>query len=155
LKTNAARICEQLGIRYRLVEYPSGEEHQTAAEVAALVGLPPERVFKTLVARGERAGVILVCLPASTEVDLKKLAVAAGDKRVELVDLAEVQPLTGYVRGGVSPLGTRRRLPVFIDETVLCWDEISLSAGARGTQILLAPDDLIRATEATPADLTA
>lgn len=153
-KTNAARICEQLGIPYRLAEYPVGEEHLSAAEVAALIGQPAEQVFKTLVARGDRTGVLLACLPAPVELDLKKLAAASGNKRVELVDLAEVQPLTGYVRGGVSPLGARRPFPVFIDETVEMWDEISVSAGQRGTQLLIAPAGLVRAVEATLADLT-
>jgi Cys-tRNA(Pro)/Cys-tRNA(Cys) deacylase len=106
--------------------------------------MPPEQVFKTLVARGDRAGVALACIPANTELDLKALAAASGNKKVELVAMKEVLGLTGYVRGGVSPVGTRKPYPLYLDETADIWDTISVSAGIRGCQMLLNPADLAR-----------
>ncbi len=115
--------------------------------------MPPEQVFKTLVARGDRTGVFLACIPANTELDLKSAAAASGNKKVELVGLKEVLPLTGYVRGGVSPLGSKKAYPLFLDETAELWDVISVSAGVRGTQMLVAPADLVRTAGATLADI--
>jgi Cys-tRNA(Pro)/Cys-tRNA(Cys) deacylase len=113
-----------------------------------MIGMPPEQVFKTLVARGDRSGVLMACIPANAELDLKALAAASGNKKVELVAVKEVLGLTGYIRGGVSPVGTRKPYPFFVDETVDLWDEISVSAGIRGCQMILAPDDLSRVTAA-------
>jgi Cys-tRNA(Pro)/Cys-tRNA(Cys) deacylase len=149
MKTNAARQLDQLGIRYELREYEVAEEHLDAATVAAKVGLPPEQVFKTLVARGDSTGVMMAVIPANAELDPKALARLSGDRRVELVPLKEVQPLTGYVRGGVTALGLKRPLPVWVEETIELFDVISVSAGVRGTQILLAPADYLRAVGAT------
>ena len=143
-KTNAARILDQAGVRYELRHYPVDEEHLSAPEVAAAVGMPPEQVFKTLVARGERTGVMLACIPAKTELDLKALAAASGNKKVELVPVKEVLSLTGYVRGGVSPVGTKKPYLVYLDESAELWDVISVSAGIRGCQMLLPPADLVR-----------
>jgi Cys-tRNA(Pro)/Cys-tRNA(Cys) deacylase len=143
-KTNAVRLLEQAGIRYELREYEVDEADLSAPHVAEAIGLPPEQVFKTLVARGDRTGVILACIPGNSELDLKALASASGNKKVELVPVKEVLPLTGYVRGGVSPVGTRRAYPIFLDETADLWDVISVSAGVRGAQMLVAPDDLAR-----------
>ncbi len=148
MKTNAARILDQFGIPYELRTYHHDSEDLTAEGVAAKIGLPPERVFKTLVARGERSGVCLAVIPGNSELDLKALAGATKDKRVELVPLKEVLPLTGYVRGGVTALGCRRPYPVYADETVELWDTISVSAGQRGTQILLSPVAYLRVTKA-------
>ena len=147
-KTNAARLLDAAGVHYELREYQVDENDLSAPHVAAMIGMPPEQVFKTLVARGDRTGVLMACIPANTELDLKALAAASGNKKVELVAMKEVLPLTGYIRGGVSPVGTRKPYPLFLDETADIWDIISVSAGIRGCQMLLAPDDLARATAA-------
>ena len=147
-KTNAARILDRAGIAYELLEYAVDQSDLSAPHVAAAVGLPPEQVFKTLVARGDRSGVVLAVIPASAELGLKALAAASGNKNIDLVPLKEVLVLTGYIRGGVSPIGTRKPYPVFLDETAELWDQIAVSAGRRGCQLLLAPADLIRITEA-------
>jgi Cys-tRNA(Pro)/Cys-tRNA(Cys) deacylase len=147
-KTNALRILDTAGVRYQLKEYKVDESDLSAPHVAEAIGMPPEQVFKTLVARGDRTGVLLACIPANTELDLKALAAASGNKRVELVAMKEVLPLTGYIRGGVSPLGMRKPYPLYLDETADLWDIISVSAGLRGCQMLLAPGDLARAVDA-------
>jgi len=148
MKTNAARILDRAGIAYELREYAVDESDLSAPHVAAAIGLPAEQVFKTLVARGDRSGVVLAVIPASAELDLKGLAAASANKSIDLVPLKEVLPLTGYIRGGVSPVGTRKPYPVFVDETAELWDRIAVSAGRRGRQLLLAPAGLIRITEA-------
>jgi len=153
-KTNAARELDTLKINYRLQEYPVDEEHLDAVHVAQEVGMPPEQVFKTLCVRGDRTGVIFAVIPGNGELDLKKLARVSGNKKVELVHLKELLPLTGYVRGGCSPLGARKKYPVFMDETAQLFEEIAISAGQRGMQIIAAPEDLARAAKATLADLT-
>ena len=155
-KTNALRIVEGLGIAHRVVSYEVDEGDLSAVACAAKIGVGPERVFKTLALRGERAGIFLCCVPGDAEVDLRKAARAAGDKAVELLTLKELLPATGYVRGGCSPVGAKRPFTVYIDETALLFDEISVSAGARGLQMLLAPSDLERALEgrASFVDLT-
>jgi Cys-tRNA(Pro)/Cys-tRNA(Cys) deacylase len=155
VKTNAARILDNLGIDYELRPYPVDAEHLKAAEVAALVGLPPEQVFKTLVARGDRHGICLALVPGDEQLDLKALARATGDRRSELVALREVLPLTGYVRGGVTALACKKDYPVVIDETAQLYPQISVSAGARGLQIVLAPDDYARAVHGRFVPLTA
>src|SRR5580693_2454664 len=147
-KTNAARMLDSAGIHYELREYEVDENDLSAPHVAEKVGLPPEQVFKTLVARGDRTGVLMACIPANSELDLKALAAASGNKKVELVAVKEVLGLTGYIRGGVSPVGTRKPYPLYLDETAELWDIMSVSAGMRGCQMLLAPADLIRAVDA-------
>jgi Cys-tRNA(Pro)/Cys-tRNA(Cys) deacylase len=149
MKTNAARLLERLGIAYELREYEVDESDLSAEAVALEVGMPPEQVFKTLVVRGDRNGVCMAVVPGSMELDPKALAKLSGDRKVDLVPLKEVQPLTGYIRGGVTALAARKDYPTFIDETAMLWDLISVSAGARGTQILIAPGDYVRATKAT------
>ena len=148
MKTNAARILDNLGIDYELRPYPVDAEHLKAAEVAALVGLPPEQVFKTLIARGDRNGVCLAVVPGDGHLDLKALARASGDRRIELVALREVTPLTGYVRGGVTALAGKKDYPVYLDETAILFEKIAVSAGTRGLQIVLHPDAYARATGA-------
>ena len=148
-KTNAARILDREGIHYELRTYTVDEDDLSAPHVAEAIGMPPEQVFKTLVARGDREGVLLACIPANTELDLKAVAAASGNRKVELVPVKEVLALTGYIRGGVSPIGAKKPYPFYLDETAELWDAISVSAGIRGCQILLAPDDLARATSAT------
>ena len=152
-KTNAVRILEQAGIAYELREYVVDEDDLSAPHVAEAIGMPPEQVFKTLVARGDRTGVVVASIPANTELDLKSLAAASGNKKVELVAVKEVLGLTGYIRGGVSPVGMRKSYPFFLDETAILWDIISVSAGVRGCQILVAPDALLRVTEGRTFDI--
>jgi Cys-tRNA(Pro)/Cys-tRNA(Cys) deacylase len=150
-KTNAARLLDSAGVAYEIREYQVDESDLSAPHVAEAIGMPPEQVFKTLVARGDKSGVLLACIPANAELDLKGLAAASGNKKVELVAVKEVLGLTGYIRGGVSPVGTKKPYPLYLDETVELWDAISVSAGARGQQMLVAPPDLARITGATIA----
>ena len=147
-KTNAVRLLDRLGVRYELREYEVDPEDLAAETVARKVGLPPEEVFKTLVARGDKHGVCLAVIPGNCELDLKALAKATGDKKIDTVPLKEVEPLTGYIRGGVTALACKKPYPVFIDETAQLFDVISISAGMRGLQILIAPDDFIQAVDA-------
>jgi Cys-tRNA(Pro)/Cys-tRNA(Cys) deacylase len=153
LKTNAARILDQFKISYELRAYEVSEDELDAVSVARKVNMPPEATFKTLVARGDKTGVIMACVPADSELDLKKLASVTGNKRVELVSVKEIQSLTGYIRGGVSPLGSKKKYQLFMDQSALSQARISVSAGQRGLQIILSPHDLQRAAQATPADL--
>ncbi len=154
MKTNAVRILDGLGVAYELRSYEVDLEDLSATTVAAKVGLPPEQVFKTLVARGDRLGVCLAVVPGDAHLDLKALARATGDRRIELVPLRDVLPLTGYVRGGVTALACKKAYPVFLDETAALFDQISVSAGARGLQLVLAPADYLRVTHATLCQLT-
>jgi Cys-tRNA(Pro)/Cys-tRNA(Cys) deacylase len=145
VKTNAVRALDRLGIGYELAHYEVDEDDLTAETVASKIGLPAEQVFKTLVARGDRTGVALAVIPGNALLDLKALAQLAGDRKFETVPLKDVQPLTGYIRGGVTALACKKDYPVFVDETFELFDRIAISAGARGTQILLAPADYLRA----------
>jgi Cys-tRNA(Pro)/Cys-tRNA(Cys) deacylase len=147
VKTNATRILDSLGIPYELREYDVDPADLSAETVAAKIGMPAEQVFKTLVVRGDRGGVYLAVIPGNSELDAKALARVTGDRRVELAALKEVQPFTGYIRGGVTALGAKKNYPVYIDETAQLFDVISVSAGVRGTQMLLAPDDYLRAVQ--------
>ena len=147
MKTNAARLLDTLGIRYELRDYDVDPEDLSAETVAAKVGLPPEQVFKTLVARGDRTGVLMAVVPGNGELDLKALARLSGDRKVDTVPLKELQPLTGYIRGGVTALGGKKEYPVFVDETLELFDVVAVSAGVRGTQIVLAPADYLRVTQ--------
>ena len=152
-KTNAVRLLDHLGVRYELRDYEVDPDDLAAETVARKVGLPPEQVFKTLVARGDKHGVCLAIVPGNCELDLKALARATGDKKIETVPLKEVEPLTGYIRGGVTAMACKKPYPVFIDETAQLLDVISISAGQRGLQIILAPDDYIRVVEAEVAPI--
>ena len=139
-------MLESLGIPFELREYDVDPDDLSAETVAAKIGLPPEQTLKTLVARGDRNGVCLAVIPGNAELDLKALAQATGDRKTDTVPLKEVQPLTGYVRGGVTALGCRKDYPVIVDEFAQVYDVISVSAGQRGLQVLLAPDDYLRVT---------
>ena len=150
-KTNAARALDRLGIAYELREYEVDPNDLAAESVALKLGMPAEQVFKTLVARGDRAGVCLAVIPGNAQLDLKALARATGDRKVDTVPLKEVQPLTGYIRGGVTALACKKDYPVLLDETAELYDVISVSAGQRGLQILLAPGDYLRAVGAKVA----
>lgn len=145
MKTNAARLLDSLDIAYELRDYEVDPEDLRAETVAAKIGLPAEQVFKTLVARGEKTGVLMAVVPGDAELDPKALARLSGDRKVDTVTLKEVQPLTGYVRGGVTVFGARKDYPVYVDETLELFDLVSVSAGVRGTQILIAPDQYLRA----------
>jgi Cys-tRNA(Pro)/Cys-tRNA(Cys) deacylase len=153
MKTNAVRLLESLGIPYELRDYVVDPKDLAAEAVAAKIGMPPEQVFKTLVARGDRQGPCFAVIPGNTELDLKALAAVSGNRKVELAALKEVQPLTGYIRGGVTVLGAKKAFAVYADETIEIWDSISISAGVRGTQMILRPADYLRATAAILADI--
>jgi Cys-tRNA(Pro)/Cys-tRNA(Cys) deacylase len=146
-------MLESMGIRFELRDYEVDENDLSAISVARKVGLPPEQVWKTLVARGDRHGVCFAVVPADAELDLKALARASGDRSVDTVPLKEVQPLTGYVRGGVTVLGARKAYPAFVDESVSRHEKIAVSAGVRGTQIVLSSADYLRATDARTASI--
>jgi Cys-tRNA(Pro)/Cys-tRNA(Cys) deacylase len=148
MKTNAVRLLEEMGVAHELRAYEVDPDDLSAETVANKIGLPAEQVFKTLVARGDRHGVCFAVVPGNHRLDLKALAKLTGDRKVETVPLKEVQPLTGYIRGGVTVLGARKAYPVFVDETIKSFDVVSISAGVRGLQILLAPQDYLRATGA-------
>ena len=154
-KTNAARLLDQIGIRYELREYEVDPDDLAAETVAAKIGLPPEQVFKTLVARGDRNGICLAVIPGNHELNLKALAAVAGERKIQLVPVKELQALTGYIRGGVTALAAKRDFPVYVDETIELYNEVSISAGVRGLQILIAPADYLRATSGKLADLLA
>jgi Cys-tRNA(Pro)/Cys-tRNA(Cys) deacylase len=153
-KTNAARLLDQLGISYELRTYQVDPSDLRAESVAAKIGLPPEQVFKTLVARGERTGVCMAVIPGDQELNLKALATVVGERKVELVPMKELPQLTGYIRGGVTALACKRDFPVYADETIELHERISISAGLRGLQILLAPADYLRASRAILAELS-
>ena len=153
-KTNAARLLDRLGIPYTLHQVEVDESDLSAVTVAARLGVEPARVFKTLVARADRAGVVMACIPAGAELSLKALAAACASRQAALVPLAEVRPLTGYVRGGCSPLGAKKAYPVFMDESALLWERIFVSAGQRGVQLELAPQAALTACGGVFARLT-
>lgn len=153
MKTNAVRLLDNLGIGYELREYEVDPEDLAAESVADKIGMPPEQVFKTLIALGDRNGPCFAVIPGNSELDLKALAAASGNRKVELAPLKQVQLLTGYIRGGVTVLDAKKAFPVYADETIQLWDKISISAGIRGTQIILSPDDYVRAAGALLADI--
>lgn len=144
-KTNAARLLEKMGIAFSLHHADVDENDLSAVRMARALGAAPECVFKTLVARGDRTGVLMACIPAAAELDLKALAAVSGNKHVEMVPLKDVLPLTGYQRGGCSPLGAKKAFPVFVDHSACACERIYVSAGMRGLQLFLKPDDLLRA----------
>jgi Cys-tRNA(Pro)/Cys-tRNA(Cys) deacylase len=153
VKTNATRILDGLAIPYQVRAYEVDPDDLRAETVAAKIGLPPEQVFKTLAMRGDRGGVYLAVIPGNAELDAKALARVTGDRKIELVPLKDVQPLTGYIRGGVTALGAKRDYPVYADETIQLFVSISISAGIRGGQIILSPADYVRAVNATVAPI--
>jgi len=152
-KTNAARLLDQLSIPYELREYEVDPEDLAAETVAAKIGFAPEQVFKTLVARGDRNGICMAVIPGNAELDLKALATASGDRKIQLAPAKELQGLTGHIRGGITALAAKKDYPVYVDETIELFDTISISAGVRGLQILIAPGDYLRATKARLAAL--
>lgn len=153
-KTNAMRILDGLGIDYEIKTYKVDEEDLSAIHVAQVSGLDIKMIFKTLTARGDKTGIIMAVIGGGDELDLKALAKTSGNKSVEMIALKELLPLTGYVRGGCSPLGAKKNYPVYLDNRALTLEKISISAGVRGMQIILSPQDLIKAVNATTAKLT-
>lgn len=153
-KTNAVRLVEQAGISCKEQFYEYQEDDLSGMHAAQALRMPPEQVFKTLVARGPKTGIHVYCIPVCCELDLKKAAKVAGDKSMELVAVKELLPLTGYIRGGCSPVGMKKQYPTFLDETCILYEEIAVSAGERGHQMLLNPEDLAKITNATYADIT-
>ena len=152
-KTNAVRLVEQAGIPCREAFYEFDENDLNGMHAAEALSMPPEQVFKTLVARGERTGINVFCIPVCCELDLKKAAKAAGDKNMELIAVKELLPLTGYIRGGCSPVGMKKRYPTFVDETCILWEEIAVSAGERGHQLIVNPESLAQLVGAEMTDI--
>lgn len=152
-KTNAMRLLDQAGIPYRAAEYDFDENDLNGMHAAEALAMPPEQVFKTLVARGEKQGYLVFCIPVCCELDLKKAAKAAGDKKVDLIHVKELLPLTGYIRGGCSPIGMKKQFPTFLEESAMLYDTIGISAGCRGCQLLLAPDALMNYVNSSLCDL--
>ncbi|WP_346289716.1 Cys-tRNA(Pro) deacylase [Sphaerothrix gracilis] len=149
MKTNAVRILDKLGVTYRLLAYEVDPDNLEAESIAAKIALPPTQVFKTLVARGDRAGIYLAVIPANTQLDLKALARLAGDRKTETVPLKQVQSLTGYIRGGVTALAAKKDYPVFVDQRIQQFEQVAVSAGKRGLMIQLAPAAYIEVVKAT------
>lgn len=141
-KTNVMRLLDGAGISYRTAEYEVDEKDLSGIHVARQLGQDPDSCFKTLVLKGERTGYLVCCIPVAEELDLKKAARAAGDKKVEMIPMKELLPVTGYIRGGCSPIGMKKKFPVYIEETAMLFDEIAVSAGVRGAQIILSPEKL-------------
>ena len=153
-KTNAARILDNLKINYEVKSYEVDEEDLSAVHVAETMGLDIKNIFKTLVARGDKTGVIMAVINGGDEVDLKALARASGNKSVEMVAMKELQPLTGYIRGGCSPLGAKKEYPVYLDSKAMNQEKISISAGVRGEQLILSPADLVKAAKAVVVEIS-
>lgn len=153
-KTNAMRMLDKAGIPYETIEYEVDETDLSGMHAAELTGISPDMMFKTLVAKGEKTGPVVFCIPVNAELDLKKCAAAASDKRVELIAVKELLGLTGYIRGGCSPIGMKKKYPTYIDETAVLFDKITVSAGARGCQLIIDREKLAEFINASLADLT-
>lgn len=154
VKTNVMRLLSAAKIPFQIVEYEVDEQDLSGSHVADQIGQDHDAVFKTLVLKGEKTGYLVCCIPVDLELDLKKVAKAAGDKRVEMIPVKELQPLTGYVRGGCSPVGMKKKFPIYIEETAVLFDEIAVSAGVRGAQVVVNPQMLADYTGAVFASLT-
>ena len=152
-RTNVMRLLDAAGIEYEAGEYEVGENDLSGSHAADMMGVDHDSMFKTLVLRGEKTGYLVCCIPVDEELDLKKVAKAAGDKKVEMIHMKELLPLTGYIRGGCSPIGMKKKFPTYIEETAVLFDKIAVSAGMRGVQILIDPEQLAAYTEAAFAPL--
>ena len=152
--TNVMRLLKQAGIPFETSEYEVDENDLSGLHVARQIGQDPDTVFKTLVLKGEKKGYLVCCIPVCEELDLKKVAKAAGDKKVEMIPMKELLPTTGYIRGGCSPVGMKKKYPTYLDETAVLWEEIAVSAGARGHQMILPPEDLADLVNAEFMDIT-
>ena len=154
IKTNAMRLLDAAGIPYKTAEYEYDESELSGKHAAESIGMPAEQVFKTLVARGDKTGITVFCIPVSEELDLRKAAGVSGNKRVEMIHVKEMLGITGYVRGGCSPVGMKKKYMTYFDETAMLCDELAVSAGMRGTQLILKPSALISYCGAVLEDLT-
>lgn len=154
VKTNVMRILESNNIAYHTTEYEFDENNLSGIDAAKKIGVPPEQVFKTLVTRGDKTGIVVFCIPVDMELDLKKAAVLSRNKKLEMTHVKELLALTGYIRGGCSPIGMKKKYPTFVDETAILFDAIAISAGTRGVQVFLNPEDLVEFVEAKEGDLT-
>lgn len=154
IRTNVMRLLDQAKIPYQVLEYEVDENNLNGEHVAHLIGLPPEQVFKTLVARGEKKGYMVFCIPVNMELNLKKAAAVTGDKKVELLPVKELLPITGYIRGGCSPIGMKKKFSTYMDETAILYENITVSAGVRGCQLVIPTDQLVEYIEATLCDIT-
>lgn len=152
--TNAMRILKSAKIDFTVSEYPVDEQDLSGAHAAQMLGVSPDIVFKTLVVRGQKHGLFVCCIPVECELDLKKLAKLTGDKSVQMIKVSELLPMTGYVRGGCSPIGMKKKYPTYVDARARAYEKIYVSAGVRGQQIVLAPEQLVWVTDAQFADLT-
>ena len=154
VKTNVMRLLDTAGVSYRTTEYEYDENNLSGLDAAEKIGIPGEQVFKTLVTRGDKTGILVFCIPVDMELDLKKAAVASGNKKLEMTHVKELLALTGYIRGGCSPIGMKKKYPTYVDETAILFDEIAVSAGIRGEQVILRPEDLIGFIEGIEVDIT-
>lgn len=154
VKTNVMRLLEQAHIPFKAMEYEVDENNLAGEHVAEQIGMPPEQVFKTLVAKGEKKGIVVFCIPVNTELNLKKAATAIGDKKIEMLHVKDLLGTTGYIRGGCSPIGMKKKFPTYIDETAILFKEITVSAGVRGCQLCIPTEVLINYIEATICDIS-
>ena len=152
-KTNVMRLLDQAKIEYTALEYEFDENDLGGEHAADFLGLPYDQVFKTLVTRGAKGNIYVFCIPVDMELDLKKAAQCANEKKIEMIHVKELLGITGYIRGGCSPIGMKKKYPTFFDESCILWDSIAVSAGERGHQMVLPPDDLIKITDATLSDI--
>lgn len=155
IKTNVMRLLDQAGIPYHAMEYEVDENNLGGEHVAELIGLPSEQVFKTLVAKGEKKGYVVFCIPVNLELDLKKAAIVIGDKKIEMLHVKDLLGTTGYIRGGCSPIGMKKKFPTFMDETAMLFEEITISAGVRGCQLRIPQAQLVEYIGAVLCDVTA
>lgn len=153
VKTNVMRLLDLAGIPYKVMEYEVDESNLGGEHVAELIQMPPEQVFKTLVAKGEKKGYVVFCIPVNTELNLKKAADIIGDKKVEMLPVKDLLGTTGYIRGGCSPIGMKKKFPTYMDETAILYDEITISAGVRGCQLCIPREALVNYIEATLCDI--
>ena len=153
VKTNAMRLLEQAGIPYKALEYEVDENNLAGEHVAEQIHMPLEQVFKTLVAKGEKKGIMVFCIPVNSELDLKKAASILGDKKIEMLHVKDLLATTGYIRGGCSPIGMKKKFPTYMDEIAVLFDEITVSAGIRGCQLCVPREALVQYIDATLCDI--
>jgi Cys-tRNA(Pro)/Cys-tRNA(Cys) deacylase len=149
MKTNAMRLLDQAGIPYKAIEYDVDEDNLGGEHVAIQTGMPKEQVFKTLVAKGDKNGIVVFCIPVALELNLKKAAMVTGDKKIEMLHVKDILSVTGYIRGGCSPIGMKKKYPTYIDETAILFDDITISAGVRGCQLYVLRKQLVEYIDAT------